>query len=185
MPSPPAKLDIQGSIRVATEADMNSIIHLQDSWKDAIGRLTRSCHGEHVALGDTFLIEHNGQDAGYLVAHCGLEKRTTILQVAVHEDLLRTTLGTQLIQRVLHRAIGHHQLTLSLRTRVNLPANLFWPDVGFYFAGQSITRNRHKSLLNNWVRTLTKPIYVPADILNLQAGPARRNRRPATKRIVR
>lgn len=179
MVTPGFKPDVQGEIRVATEADLNALIHLQEHWKADVGRLSRSAHGDHVRRGDTFLILHNDQEAGYLVAHCGLDKRTNILQVAVHADLLRTTLGTQLMTRVLHRSIGHHQLTISLRTRVDLPANLFWPEVGYYFAGQSRTRNRRHSLLNTWVRPLTQPVYVPADRLNTRAGPPRRNRRPS------
>ena len=185
MPPPPNKTDVQGEITIATERDMSAIIDLQERWKDDVGRLTRSAHGDHMHRGDTFLVTHNGQHAGYVVAHHGSDARTNILQVAVHADLLRTTLGTQLMNRILHRAIGHHQLTISLRTRVDLPANLFWPEVGYYFAGQAVTRNRQRSVLNTWVRTLTKPVYVPDAVLNLRANPPGRNRRPTTKRIVR
>lgn len=185
MSSPLHKTDVKGEIRVALDRDLNAIMHLQERWKDDVGRLQRSAQADHIQRGDTFLINHNNQEAGYLLAHCGHDKRTTIIQVAVHADLLRTTLGTQLMTRVLHHAIGHHNLTISLRTRVDLPANLFWPEVGYYFAGQAVTRNRKRSLLNTWVRTLTKPVYVPAGILATRAGPARRNRGTPTKRVVR
>lgn len=173
-----AQPETECRITIATEADMNVIMHLQDIWKDDVGRLRRSAHGEHVAAGDTFLIHHNGQEAGYLLAHCGEDARTTIKQVAVHPDLLRTTLGTTLMRRIERRAIGKGQLTISLRTRTDLPANLFWPTVGYYYAGQAASRNQRRSLVNTWVRPLTSPVYVPESVRRWKAGPPRRNRRP-------
>ena len=157
----PDQPDLQAKITTATERDINAIIALQEFWRKDVGRLTRSAHGDHIRRGDTFLITENGQDAGYLLAHCGIDRRTNILQVAVHDDLLRSTLGTQLMTHVFRHAVAHDQLSISLRTRVDLPANLFWPTVGYYYTGQCVTRNRKRSLLNTWVRTLTSPIYVP------------------------
>ncbi len=155
---------LQHQITIATERDLHAIIDLQECWRRDVGRLTRSAHADHIRHGDTLLITHRGQEAGYLMAHCGKDHNTNILQVAVHEDLLRSTLGTQLMQAVVTRALAHDQLTIKLRTRTDLPANQFWPSVGYYFAGEAVTRNRLRSRLNCWVRPLTAPIHVPAAI---------------------
>lgn len=161
----------QDQITVATERDINVIIDLQERWRKDLGRLPRSAHGDHIKRGDTFLVTHNGQEAGYVVAHCGKDGRTNVLQVAVHHELLRSTLGTQLMDHIRRHAIAHNQLSIHLRTRIDLPANLFWPTINYYFAGQARTRTRTRSLLNCWVQTLTAPLYVPAHYLQRRCRP--------------
>lgn len=155
---------LEGQIRPATEADINAIIHLQEMWRKDVGRLPRSAHGDHIHRGDTFIVHHNGQHAGYLVAHCGHDKNTNILQVACHPDLLRSTLGTQLMQAVTTHAVAHQQLTIRLRTRIDLPANQFWPTVGYHFGGQAITRNAKHSRLNCWFKPLETRYHAPSPI---------------------
>lgn len=172
-----AQPETEHTIHIATEADMNAIINLQEKWKKDVGRLMRSAHGEHIARGDTFLIKHNDEPAGYVIARPGQDARTTVKQVAVHPDLLRTTLGTVLMRRIHRRAVGQGQLTIALRTRTDLPANLFWPTVGYYFAGQGASLTGTHSVVNMWVHPLTAPVFVPDRIRKWHAGPPRRNRR--------
>lgn len=149
-------------ITVATQSDLKTILWLQAKWKDDIGFLNRAAHGIRIGLGGTYLIAENGEPAGYVMTHPGEDGCCWVKQVAVHPDLLRSALGSQLLARIVADAQAGGLTMLRLRSRVDLPANAFWPTLGFQFVGQLFTRNRQRNTLNEWTLALTDPTARPA-----------------------
>lgn len=160
-PLPPVASEHTGNIRLATESDIKTIMWLQDAWRSSIGYLNRAAHAERIEKQGTLLIFENGEPAGYICTHPGQDSVLWTKQVAIHADLLRSTLGTLIMQRMITTAAAHGCTMIRLRSRPDLPANQFWPGLGFQFAGQMKLRTKKRTVVNEWTRPLTPSPNAP------------------------
>lgn len=160
--------DTPKRITVATDHDLPAIMALQRRWVDDVGYIYRSAHAYRIALRGTILIWENDEPAGYIMTHPRQDAVLTVKQVAVHPDLLRSTHGTQMMHRVITHASRHHCTMLRLKSRTDLPANDFWPTLGFHRAGRTRLITRRRTPVYEWTLDLT----ASQPIQSAQAVPA-------------
>lgn len=147
-------------VRPATQDDLEAVIALQRHWRDDVSYVPRSAHREHIDRGDTTLVYRRGDPAGYVMAHAHTTGLAHIVQVAVHPDVLRSTLGSLLMHDVHARLTDKGARTIRLRSRIDLPANLFWPGFGYAVTGRYTARTKRAGELLEWTRLLRAP-YTP------------------------
>lgn len=143
------------TVEPATPADLKYLIHLQKAWSNNVGFLPRCAFERYIDLRQILLVRENDAPAGYLIWTFRRDGVVRIPQVAVDFDLLRTTLGTKIVQHVKRAAIRGHCSILRLKSRSDLSANRFWPTVGFQPTAV-ITHPTHRGLpLLEWTAQLT------------------------------
>lgn len=119
------------SIRVARDADLAFLLHLQKRWSGNVGFLPSAAFNRYIDNGQIFLVNERSQHAGYLIWTWRPDGLVRLPQVAIEPDLLRTTLGTRLMRLLVKQARSHHCSVIRLSSRTDLPANHFWPEFGF------------------------------------------------------
>lgn len=145
------------SIRPATLADLPFLEHLQAKWSNNLGFLPREALQRYIETHAVLIVAENTQHAGYLAWSMRKDGVLTIPQVAIEPELLRTTLGTRLLNRIARAATNGHCSILRLRSRSDLPANSFWPTQGFAITAV-IARPTTRGLpIIEWSRPLLSP----------------------------
>jgi N-acetylglutamate synthase-like GNAT family acetyltransferase len=143
--SPARDQAIKRTIRQATAADLSFLLHLQRTWSNNVGFLPRQCFERYTLSGQILVVTENATPAGYLSWTAAPNGLLRLPQVAVHPDLLRTTIGTKLLRHVVRAAQRHCCSVVRLTSRSDLPANDFWPTLGFRCTAiltPKTTRNR-------------------------------------------
>lgn len=145
------------TVRLASVSDLPFIDALTKKWNYNIGFLTKKALTEAIAQKHILLTLENNQPAGFLNWGIRDDGLLRIYSVAIEPELLRTTLGTK-ICHTLERAGRRASCSiLRLTSRQDLPANQFWPSLGFHMTAV-LTPKTKKGLLHlEW----TKPIYDP------------------------
>lgn len=119
-------------IRPATQADLSFVVHCQRQWSNNLGFLPRSTLARYIGASQVAVAEENGFPCGF-VDWCGTSKGTLrVLQVAVEPDILRGHVGTDLMTMLRDFSIANELSIIRLTCRAELPANHFWPTVGFH-----------------------------------------------------
>jgi len=145
------------SIRPATPADLSFLEHLQAKWSNNLGFLPRPALQRYIDRHSVLIVNEHTQHAGYLAWCMRTDGVVTIPQVAIEPELLRTTLGTRLLNRIAKAATNGHCSVLRLRSRSDLPANSFWPTQGFAITAV-IARPTTRGLpIIEWSRPLLSP----------------------------
>ena len=143
--SPTSARSLTRTIRLAAPADLNFLLDLQRTWSNNVGFLPRACFERYTAHDQILLVTENGTPASYLSWTASPNGLVRIPQVAVHPDLLRTTIGSKLIKHVVRAALRNRCSLVRLTSRSDLPANDFWPTLGFRCTAiltPQTTRNR-------------------------------------------
>lgn len=148
------QLDPHALIRPATPADFNFIDDLQTKWKHNIGWLHTSALQAYIAKGRVTLCDSNGWEAAYVIHAPTPKGICRVAQIAVHPQLLRTTLGTQLMLAVEAYARHHHQLAIRLRSREDLPANFFWPTLDYHCTAKTNPLGKRNLPRYEWTKYL-------------------------------
>lgn len=145
------------SVRVARPNDLSFVLNLQKTWSNNVGFLTRAAHREYLESKQTLLILENGSPAGYLNWTCTRAGLVRIPQLALHPELLRTSIGTK-IMRHLHRAASRGNCSvIRARSRSDLPVNLFWPQLGFHLTAAFLNPTARGLPLFEWTCPLIDP----------------------------
>ena len=145
------------SIRPATSTDLSYLEHLQAKWSNNLGFLPRPALQRYIDQHSILIVNEHTQHAGYLAWCMRTDGVVTIPQVAIEPELLRTTLGTRLLNRIARAAMNGHCSVLRLRSRSDLPANSFWPTQGFTITAV-IARPTTRGLpIIEWSRPLLSP----------------------------
>jgi hypothetical protein len=88
-------------------------------------------HQRYIDAKHVLIVLENDEPAGYLNWTCTPKGLLRLPQVAIHPDLLRTTLGTKIMHSLRRTAERSNLAAIRLTSRTDLPANLFWPTLGF------------------------------------------------------
>jgi hypothetical protein len=92
--------------------------------------------------------------AGYLIWTFRKDGLVRLPQVAIEPELLRTTLGTRIMNRIEKAAIAGDCSIIRLRSRSDLNANTFWPALGFSLTA-TLARPSHRGLpLLEWTKQI-------------------------------
>ena len=95
-----------------------------------------------------------------------------IPQVAIHADLLRSSIGTLLLRHITTAARRGHCEAIRLTSRSDLAANLFWPTAGFRFTCLTRAASTRGFPLLEW----TLPLYDPTEVALAFVRSARRSK---------
>ena len=172
------------SIRIGRPSDLSYVLDLQKRWSNNIGFLRKAALLDYLETKQLLLVLENGQPAGYLNWTCTRKGLVRIPQVAVDPQLLRTTIGTKLMRHVERAAVRGSCSVIRLTSRSDLPANRFWPMLGFHITAAFL--NKTTRLLPNfeWTRLLIDPSQLAQGFLTdgKSFRPLLRNRSPADLR---
>jgi ribosomal-protein-alanine N-acetyltransferase len=97
-------LDSHPSIRIATEADLERILKIEDLCFGSEWSLNQFCS----SLKELFYVfEDEGEVLGFLIAcPCEIAKRATIMRIAVHPDYWGRGIASKLISAALNQFKG-------------------------------------------------------------------------------
>lgn len=142
------------AVRIATPRDETYVWHLARTYKHDLGFLPRGALTDRVQTGRILLATRNDAPAGYVSYTHRLDGITHLPQVAVDPELWRTTLGTALLTALIALATAAGSYAITLRSAIDLPANKFWPALGFHLVAH--TPGRRRELLH-WALPLAQP----------------------------
>lgn len=138
------------NVHVATLSDLTFLLDLQRKWSNNVGFLPRACFERYIASHQILLVTENDTPAGYLSWTYSPSGLLRLPQVAVHPDLLRTTIGTKLMRHVIRAATRRGASLVRLTSRSDLPANEFWPEFGFRCTAILTPRTTRNRPLLEW-----------------------------------
>jgi hypothetical protein len=118
------------TIHTATTRDLAFVIQQQRDWSSELGFLPTVTHRRYIEKGQVLIIRERGQPAGFCNWTLTRHGLLRIPQVAIHHDLLRLGIGSDMI-RHLTIASRNHASIIRLTSRAELPCNQFWPTIGF------------------------------------------------------
>lgn len=122
---------LDGAVVAAKTADLSYVVKLQRVWSNAVGFVTRSGLRQKIQRDQVLVVRVGGLEAGYLLHGCARDGVLLCSQVAVAPEVLRSTLGTQLLVEMFSRAFRYDAGLIRLRCRRDLEANRVWPRLGF------------------------------------------------------
>lgn len=122
-------------IRPGLPADLPYLCDLQNKLHESVGYTPRGGLLDRIQTNRLVVIQENDLPAGYVNFTHRRDGHTHISQLAVDPAIWRTQAGTDLMKTILDgaRRAGSHFVTL--RTALALPANEFWPTMGFEEVG--------------------------------------------------
>ena len=118
------------TIRYATERDAMYIRHLNGYYSDLVGYLPRGAIETRIASHRIIIAFQERNPIGYLSFTPRNDRLLHIGQLAIEPDFWRTLCGTQCMRHVIALAKAHRCHAVTLHSRSDLPANLFWPTIG-------------------------------------------------------
>lgn len=146
------------NVRYATEADLNFLVALRGKLNWAVGYTPRGAFQDRIERRRIIVIDERGEPAGYINHTHRKDGLTHISQVAVHPDLWRTACGTHVMQTIINAAQDAGSDALTLRSALDLPANYFWPTMGFL--PQGTVQGQVRPLIA-WARPLKDRLVFP------------------------
>lgn len=138
-------------VRMGVESDLDYIVALMSRLNDSVGFCPRGAIAERIETRRIVVVEENGEPAGYVNFTNRRDRTTHISQVAVDPAIWRTTAGTSIVSTILRSATQAGSQLVTLRSALDLPANDFWPTVGFEDVGG---QRGQKRWLICWVHRL-------------------------------
>lgn len=149
------------TVRVARPSDLSFVLHLQKTWSNNVGFLTKAAHTDYLDTKQTLLILENGSPAGYLNWTCTRAGLVRIPQLALEPELLRTTIGTKIMRHLRRAAVRGNCSIIRARSRSDLPVNLFWPQLGFSLTATFLNPTTRGLPLFEW----TCPLIDSTDLI--------------------
>lgn len=119
------------TVRIAAKTDLRFIIELQRRWANSVGFLPACAHERYVEAHHVLLVLENDEPAGFLNFTVTPKGLLRLPQVAIHPQLLRTTLGSKIMRSLIRTAERTGMGAIRLTSRSDLQANLFWPTLNF------------------------------------------------------
>lgn len=147
------------TLTLATPQDLAYVVHLQRLWSNQVGFLPRSALDRYIDSHQTLLVKENGQHAGYLnwtVARNGLLR---FIQVAIDPPLLRTALGTKLVQHTEDAARRNNCSLIRFQCRTDLFANHAWSALGFRPTALYQRPTARRKPCIEWTKLLIDPTH--------------------------
>lgn len=165
------------TIRPAVPIDIRYLVHLQAKWTNNLGFLPRCALERYIDNRQVLTVLENNEPAGYLIWTFRKDGIVRIPQVAIDPELLRTTLGTKVMNHIRRAAVAGHCSIIRLKSRSDLKANQFWPGLGFRVTGVIARPSTRGLPLIEWTNELI-PASEIAQIMQPTAKPQRlyRNR---------
>lgn len=154
------------TVQVAQPSHLPFVLDLQRKWSDSVGFLPRSALLSYLEDSQTLIVYENGAPAGYLNWTCTARGLVCLQQVAIDPSLLRTTLGSKIMQHIARAGVRGSCSVVRLRSRSDLTANQFWPTLGFSITATFLNPSKRMLPLIEWTRPLIDPFVVAAGFLN-------------------
>lgn len=146
-------------VRLATEADLEFVVHLQKVHRIELGFLTRSALANYIRINQCLVVLENGQHAGYLNWNLHYKGLLRISQIAVSEEILRSKVGSTL-QRFMQQAAERAKCgVMRAIPRGDIYATTFFHDQGYTPTGTFSQCNQREIPHIEF----TKMLYVPAE----------------------
>jgi N-acetylglutamate synthase-like GNAT family acetyltransferase len=160
------------TVRLGRPSDLAYVYHLQNRMHGSVGYCPRGGLAERLATARIVVVEENGAPAGYVSYTHRRDGTTHLTQIAVEEDIWRTSAGTRLLDWLICDADAHDSRLITLKCAFDLPSNNFWRNSNFLpIAVRTDKRRPLICYARRLVTTVTTPIVFP----NSQPRP--RNRR--------
>ncbi len=142
------------SIRIARQSDLSFILQLQKTWSNNVGFLPACAFERYIEARQILAVTEGGDLAGYLIWTFRKDGLVRLPQVAIEPELLRTTLGTRLMNRIESAARAGDCSVIRLTSRSDLHANTFWPELGFILTA-TLARPSNRGLpLLEWTKQI-------------------------------
>ena len=168
-------------VRLATEADLSYVVHLQKIHRSALGFLKQKALLEYIRINQTIIVEENGDPAGYLNWNLTKKGLLKINQVAVDEELLRSRLGRTIYRFIEVAARKAECSVIRALPRGELFVNRWFADLGFNPTAVLKHCNREHIPHIEWSRLLV----CSPDLAMQQARSLARLRRSGVRHICK
>jgi len=122
---------IRRTVVVGVPEDIKYVKDLQNRWTNNIGFLPACALERYLDRRQILIVRENDEPAGYLIWTFRKDGIVRIPQVAIEHELLRSTIGSKIMTHLRRAADRGHCSIIRLRSRSDLPANQFWPTLGF------------------------------------------------------
>ena len=153
------------TITLATDRDIQYLVHLQKLWSNQVGFLPRCALQRYIDRQTTLLVKENGQHAGYLNWTLSRKGLLRFIQVAIDPPLLRTALGTRLVHHIEDAARRNRCSVIRFQCRTDLSANLAWQALGFTATAVYRPQTARNKPSLEWTKLLLDPTpFLPSPI---------------------
>ena len=149
---------IHDSIRKATTRDLHYLHQLQLHWKKNLGYLHKAILQDVIDRGYAWLVNENTQAAGYILLYPRRSGILRVIQLAIDPELLRTTLGTQVMHTLSSAAGARGAPAKRQETRQNNPPQQFLPKQRFIKKHTTTTTNPKQPLKLEWTLPIVNAI---------------------------
>lgn len=122
------------NIHIATEKELQYVIHLQKKFTNELGFLPYDALREYLLRKQIKIGEENSDPAGYLLFRpISTQQKfvATIVQAAVQMDSRRRHLGLNLVQSLVEEAAANGSRILQCWCAADIEAREFWKSAGF------------------------------------------------------
>ena len=143
------------TVKTASIRDLRFVVSLQRRWSNTVGFLPACTHQRYIEAGHVLIVLENDEPAGFLNFTITTKGLLRLPQVAIHPDLLRTTLGSKVMRTLIRHAERNQMGAIRLTSRSDLQANIFWPTLGFKPTAILTPRTRRNKPHIEWTLQLS------------------------------
>ncbi len=147
-------------ITIARSSDLSFVMHLQRTWSNQVGFLPKPALERYIDNRAILLVHENDQPAGYLSWQLTRKGLLRLMQIAVHPDLLRDRLGSDVMTYIETAAKKGHCSTVRFQTRIDLDANLFCNTLSYRPTAIFQHPTARKRPLIEWTKCLIDPCII-------------------------
>jgi ribosomal protein S18 acetylase RimI-like enzyme len=134
-------------VRKACAEDLDSIKALADANKSSLGFVLRPALAAGIQRGWLLVAEHAGHVIGFLHYRHRQDSQTTLYEICVDKAWRGNGVGRSLVQALAAESEAMGKVRIRLKAPTDLPANVFYRQVGFILAGVEWGKRRQ---LNVW-----------------------------------
>lgn len=135
------------AIRKAVDCDIDEIKKLIDRHRHELGFVLRSALQKSIQRGEVMVAVSSSSVVGVLEYHHRRDEQTTVYHIAVDGSWRRRGVAGRLLAALQEECVAKDKRFVLLRCPVGLPANGFYPTVGFVLTATETGRSR---ALNVW-----------------------------------
>lgn len=140
-------------IRKARQSDLGAIKALADAYKEELGFVLRPALQKSIDNCEVLVATDGEAILGFVEYHHRRDEQTTLYHIAVVREFQREGMGQALVQALEAEAAQRGKRFVLLKCPVDLPANDFYPKLGYRLI--DVANGKQRSL-NVWSRNLAQ-----------------------------